>query len=103
MTLLEPVATPDPVSPGETVMVQLPFMNTGPINANLNLEVFTLGTSRPTSFPAISGTTTIGTVHFTVPAVATPGSYDTRVFAWDTGNPDVALISEEVLRVFSVS
>ena len=76
----------------------LPFQNTGPINANLNLEVSGLRTSGLTSFPAI----TVRSVHFTLPVVTTPGSYDIRVVAWVSA-PDVALISEGVLGVFSVS
>ena len=99
LTLLEPVADPAEVNPGETVSISLPFQNTGPISPTISAEVFSLGPSRLVSFPATAGATTTQTVRFTVPQQAAPGSYDIRVIAWDPNNPNVALISEEVLGV----
>jgi len=112
--LLEPVVELATARPGQTVRIDLPFMNTGPLAAAAEVDVFVLGPQGTAvgklpriTFTPGTGVETTRTVRWVVPETAATGSYGFRVFAWDpnnfvAGDPATFLICEDVLDVFSV-
>ena len=114
LDLLDPIATPGVARPGQTVQLDLPFMNAGPVSPPVTASVFILGPQGTAiadlpqlTFSPDAGMATLRTVRWTVPQAAAPGSYGVQVFAWDpntfvAGDPSTYLIREQVLDVFTV-
>ncbi|MBI2855647.1 MAG: hypothetical protein HYX93_02235 [Chloroflexi bacterium] len=114
LDLLDPVASPEIVRPGEAVEIQLVFLNSGLVALPVNVDASILGPDGTTvdTFPTIAlmpevGVGTARTIRWTVPEGATPGSYGVQVFAGDPttlvrGDPSTYLIREQVLDVFTV-
>lgn len=114
LDLLDPVANPEIVRPGETVEIQLVFLNSGIVAPPVNVDVSILGPggTAVATLPSLTFTPQVGvgtsrTIQWTVPEGATPGSHGVQVFAGDPttlvrGDPSTYLIRDQVLDVFTV-
>ena len=114
LDLLNPVASPETVRPGETVEIQLVILNSGFVAPPVNVDVSILGPegAAVNTFPTVTLTPEVGvgttrSIVWTVPDGATPGSYGVQVFAGDPttlvrGDASTYLLREQVLDVFTV-